>query len=94
MTIPEEHTYWLSFTDADRSEGQQFLGVIVTRAWSLKAAITWTHVLGINPGGGVLSIQLDQSESDQVRQLPRDQLLSRAQLEQLGIELTHPGDPG
>jgi hypothetical protein len=87
VTIPEERTYWLSFADGERPAGQQFLGVIVTRAWSIQAAIRRTHVLGVNPGGGVLSAELP--DSDQTRAIPRDRLLSWADLEALGLQPGH-----
>lgn len=48
--------WWLSFTDPRRPSGDQFLGVIVTRAETLEDAITGTWLLGINPGGQILTI--------------------------------------
>ena len=46
--------YWLSFCDADRPAGQQFLGACVIRAASHEAAVLTAHALGCNPGGEVM----------------------------------------
>lgn len=45
--------WWLSFTDTERPKGTQFLGAIFTKAASLPDAISTTHRLGVNPGGGI-----------------------------------------
>lgn len=55
--------WWLSFCDADRPKGQQFLGacmVVVPHASSeqegLKEALRMSHLLRINPGGDVQAL--------------------------------------
>lgn len=45
--------WWLSFADPDLPEGSQFLGVVIAAAPDLAAAVTRTHLLAINPGGGI-----------------------------------------
>jgi len=47
--------WWLSFTDPGRPEGSQFLGVTVVQAPDDTSAVVTAHVLGINPGGEVLT---------------------------------------
>lgn len=53
---PGDPLWWLSFCDPDAPEGSQFLGVAVVQAPTLPAAITRSHVLGVNPGGEVASM--------------------------------------
>lgn len=48
--------FWLSFADANKPEGEQFLGVIVLKAYSFPDAIRTSHALGLNPGGEVMGI--------------------------------------
>lgn len=57
--------FWLSFADGTRPKGQQFLGACMVEVKrfpdhrdSLKAALRKAHVLGINPGGEVQSVEL------------------------------------
>lgn len=47
---------WLSFCDANRPDGEQFLGAIVTEAPSVVTAVLKTHLLKINPGGEILTV--------------------------------------
>ncbi len=53
---------WLSFCDPDKPKGSQFLGVIITSALGLSHAIEKTHTLGINPGGEILSFEVDEND--------------------------------
>lgn len=109
-------TWWLSFCDAERPEGTQFLGaaiVDVTAAdaeaaapiltirraehglppsddpeapW-MAAAIRLSHARGCNPGGEVGAIRIDRAPAFKQHDalLPRDRLLSRAELDALGL---------
>ena len=43
--------FWLSFADAHRPRGSQFLGVAIVEAANFKAAIDVAWKLGCNPGG-------------------------------------------
>jgi hypothetical protein len=57
----DDPLWWLSFCDPaktpppeqQRPGGLSFLGVVITQAPSLEAAITRSHVLGVNPGGEI-----------------------------------------
>lgn len=101
-------TYWLSFTDSERSRGQQFLGVVivdVTDADVLDAIVAWmrTHTAsmadpiegpwlagairqcwkaGVNPGGEVASMRMDDHPDFGTYgpRYPRLQRLSRAEI--------------
>jgi hypothetical protein len=44
---------WLSFCDANRPAGSQFLGGLIVRAPDFTTAIMRAHALGLNPGGEV-----------------------------------------
>ena len=57
---------WLSFADGTLPKGTQFLGACMVQVGNfadprdtLRAAIQKAHVLGINPGGEVQSMQMD-----------------------------------
>lgn len=50
--------YYMSFTDAELPEGSRFLGACIVEAADLPTAITKTHVLGINPGGDILVVDI------------------------------------
>ena len=53
--------WWLSFCDPDKAPpeaeqrpgGPSFLGVVIVQALTGVAAVTRSHVLGVNPGGQV-----------------------------------------
>lgn len=59
----DDPLWWLSFCDPEKarrtplrkrkSGGPAFLGVVITQAPNLAAAITRSHVLGVNPGGEI-----------------------------------------
>jgi hypothetical protein len=75
---------YLSFADDDG-----FKGVILVRTDDLMAALTTTHILGINPGGEVLSMGIPEQC---VEDIPEDKflkLLSLQELEQLFGEMVH-----
>jgi hypothetical protein len=46
--------YWLSFADARRPKGTQFLGALILPFDSFLVAVTESHRLGLNPGGEVV----------------------------------------
>ena len=50
---PDDPLWWLSFADPDLPEGSQFLGVVILQAPTFPAAVTRSHVTGVNPGGEV-----------------------------------------
>lgn len=53
--------WWLSFVDTDKSAppdeqvpgGGGFLGVVIAEGRTLAEALTYSHLLGVNPGGQV-----------------------------------------
>lgn len=45
--------WWLSFADARRPRGEQFLGAVMVRALTFLEAVRVSHVLKLNPGGEV-----------------------------------------
>lgn len=77
--------FWLSFCDTDKPAGSQFLGVAIVRAHSLPEAIRVAHVLGINPGGEVQSLELP--DGVKIDGGSMEQLLSRVEAEALWQEL-------
>ena len=60
---PDDPLWWLSFCDTEKAKrtprrkrkpgGPAFLGVVITQAPNLAAAITRSHTLGVNPGGEI-----------------------------------------
>jgi hypothetical protein len=77
---PDEWFY-VSFADPDLPIGQQFLGAIYVRGYTLEGAITRAHLLGINPGGeaqaygpfDVLTLAEHVPEGDRERLLTREE---------------------
>ena len=45
--------YWLSFCDAKRPKGTQFLGAAIVAASGKIEAVRASHILGCNPGGEI-----------------------------------------
>jgi hypothetical protein len=80
---PDEWFY-LSFADAALPEGEQFLGGVYVRGRTLEAAITRSHLLGINPGGGIKSMgPVSQEAIEQnVPEGDRERLLTREEVEE------------
>jgi len=46
--------FWLSFADATKPKGTQFLGACMVKGFDEKDAVTEAHRQGCNPGGEVL----------------------------------------
>ncbi len=59
MTEKIVHLVWLSFADESG-----WLGGCVVETQSLAAAITKTHLLGINPGGEIESVEFDIADAE------------------------------
>lgn len=53
---------WISFCDIEKPKGQQFIGVVITMSKGIAHAIDKTHMLGINPGGEVMSYETDSAD--------------------------------
>jgi hypothetical protein len=70
---------WLSFVDRDKPEGEQFLGVIVTKARGPAHAIVKLNEMGICPPGEVasMSVQGERIPPEHFnRLLTRDELIA------------------
>ncbi len=67
---------WCSFADPTKTKG--FLGVIITEAADIRAAVGKCDKLGINPGGELLT-QVLPTDCDEAK-YPRDVLLCDADL--------------
>lgn len=64
-TIRAMRTWWqMSFMDPTRPEGQRWLGGINVEAPSIGEAITFTHVIGCNPGGQIAFIGFTAESMD------------------------------
>lgn len=62
----------LSFCDADRPKGAQWLGTCFVEAEALADAITLSHLHGCNPGGEVLAAGFPLDElPDEAKTTPR-----------------------
>ena len=79
--------WWLSFCDPakapppelQRPGGPSFLGAVITQAPTFEAAITRSHLLGVNPGGEIKI--LGPIEAKYIAAEYRDRLLSAAEIE-------------
>jgi len=72
----EPMMFWLSFADASRPQGTQFLGA------SQEQAVRRCHRAGANPGGEMMSMQIPNSFWDRCR--PHlNRLMQRTELEKL-----------
>jgi hypothetical protein len=72
-----ERCLWMSFCDTDRPKGQQFLGVVITKAPGLAHAVDRLWALGINPGGQIMSYETDGAD---IQPEHFDRLLSKDEL--------------
>lgn len=79
LKMARDKHWWLSFADASKPKGQQFLGAIIIEATDFSAAIGKTHLFKINPGGEVRIIEIPDSMAQRVRPI-KNRLLSRKEL--------------
>jgi hypothetical protein len=82
--------FWMSFSDPDRPEGVQFLGVALVEAANEVEMMTKSHLTGCNPGGEIqfVSIDMEAVPEDMRKALenaPRDILMPKILLEKLGL---------
>lgn len=80
FVVPETW-WWLSFCDATKPAGTQFLGVAVVRGLGLGDAIAAAHEKGINPGGEVMGMSWEGQVERRMGELLREysnRLLSKA----------------
>jgi hypothetical protein len=76
----DEECLWMSFCDPDKPEGEQFLGVIITKDKGFAHAVTKINSLGINPGGEILCYETDPEDIPEDcfdRLLSYEELISR-----------------
>jgi hypothetical protein len=89
-------TWWLSFVDEAKPEGERFLGVVLVDAWTFREAIDLSHQHKVNPGGQVAgwSVEVREGELDPVEYVsatsalaaaPRLTLLSKSELARLDL---------
>ena len=74
-------TFVLSFRDTQKPKGDQFLGVIITRAIDINDAILKTKILGTNPGGEIQCYEIEDMENCDCQ----DKLLNVEQLRKYGF---------
>ena len=77
--------WWLSFADANRPKGTQFLGAVLVRAGSMIEAVGNAHILGINPGGEVRGFEIPDGTEPIASYTNR--LLNREECEQFDREM-------
>lgn len=51
-------TFYFSFADGDLPTGEQFLGALFINASDIRAAVTQSHLTGLNPGGEIQTVEL------------------------------------
>lgn len=80
-----KHTFWLSFCDLTLEPGKQFLGVSLVEVNAGDTVVEATRIAwqtGCNPGGQVAGFD---KGTDFEPQVPRNTLLSVADLESYGV---------
>lgn len=76
--------WWLSFIDPERPEGTRFLGVCIVQGATGMAAVSRSHDLGVNPGGQVMMVPVDDEFVDPLfREQWCDRLLGKSEAELL-----------
>jgi hypothetical protein len=73
-------SWWMSFCDPDKPKGEQFLGVVITKAPGLMHARQRAWMFGINPGGEIQAFPVEGIADDY-----HDRLLSLVELEAAGL---------
>jgi hypothetical protein len=92
---PATQLWWLSFAGEDGN-----LGCCIVEAPGFMAAITKTHLLGINPGGEVAGFSSEdvgpdgrEAMAEDVKRWGLDRLITRAELIEAGGYVTRGGEP-
>ena len=81
-------SYWLSFCDPARPEGQQFLGgCVVDGVVDMVSATKLAWALGINPGGEVNGVEIPPERDAIVAKRWRERLLTREECDEMDREL-------
>lgn len=90
--IVVEPLWWLSFCDASRPEGSQFLGAAIVSGPDIAFACMNAHALGCNPGGEVMGVQIP--EGCKVAAKWHGRLLNREECAALDAELMAASEKG
>jgi hypothetical protein len=68
--------FWLSFADPARPKGSQFLGLCIVHGHDQHDALTAASIRGLNPGGEVAFIEIDEEVAARLSEpLPEWRLL-------------------
>jgi hypothetical protein len=79
-TVQQPGWLYLSFADDDRGG---FLGAVITYASGIGTAVMKCYALGINPGGEVLSFEIDDEIVDGIPNWAINRLLTVQQVEEV-----------
>lgn len=71
--------FWVSF-----SGDEGFRGACIVAADCFDSALRYTHRIGINPGGAVQSMELEDANAQNVAPYELNRLYSKAEMEALG----------
>jgi hypothetical protein len=80
--LAPERLWYMSFCDGDRPKGEQFLGSLYIRGKSFCGAVSKSHLLGLNPGGEILFVEVPLDVASRVPEEWIGRLLSREELAQ------------
>ncbi len=80
-------SWWLSFCDASRPTGSQFLGAVLVDGADMIDAIRASHALGINPGGEVAGHAVDAERMRRVDDKWKNRLLTREECADMDREM-------
>jgi len=75
------HLWYMSFANPSLPEGSRFLGGLFVRAKSLGGALAKSHAFGLNPGGAVRALVVNDLSSVPEEVVGR--LLSKEEVESL-----------
>jgi hypothetical protein len=56
--------FYFSFCDTDKPEGTQFLGALILKGSGWGSALEGASILGLNPGGEVMSLPIRYTDAD------------------------------
>ena len=80
---------WLSFADAHKPRGSQFVGVAIVKANEPNAAVAACIELGIWPEGiAGLDVEILPVDLDNYEAVDLNRMLNRADAERLGVKAT------
>jgi hypothetical protein len=82
--------FYFSFADATLPEGEQFLGGLFIEANNVVAAVTGSHVYGLNPGGEILTLEVPDDAAAHLPDEWKLRLLTREQLAELDDVMGYP----